>query len=87
VEAPLRTPAALARGVLRVLDHNHADIGQSVAPRFIEGGTNEPAAFSSSAPYTSNFLVGAQEGILALYVYNTSGTIFTLAMVKVLLST
>src|SRR5713101_734795 len=69
-----------------VLDHNHADIGQDVAPRFIEGRANEPVAFSSSVPYTSSFQGGAQEGILALYVYNTSGVIITVAMVKVLLT-
>lgn len=71
---------------ITVLDHNHTDIGQDVAPRFIEGGANEPTAFSSSVPYTSSFLDGAQEGILALYVYNTSGAIITVAMVKVLLT-
>ena len=71
---------------ITVLDHNHADIGQDVAPRFIEGRANEPVAFSSSVPYTSSFPDGAQEGILALYVYNTSGVIITVAMVKVLLT-
>jgi len=69
---------------ITVLDHNHADIGQGTV---IKTGTNKMMIFSSSVPYTSSFLDGAQEGILALYVYNTSGAIITVAMVKVLLGT
>lgn len=68
---------------ITVLDHNHTDIGHSTV---IEVGANGPAAFSGSVPYTSSFPAGAQEGILALYVYNTSGAIITVAMVKVLLT-
>ena len=82
------TSKALTGKLLKitVLDHNHAFIGQGVAPQFIEEDANEAVAFSSSVPYTSSFLDGAQEGILALYVYNTSGAIITVAMVKVLLT-
>jgi len=69
--------------MITVLDHNHADIGHSTV---IKTGTNKTTAFSSSVPYTSSFLDGAQEGILALYVYNTSDAIITVAMVKVLLT-
>src|SRR6266699_1033325 len=68
---------------ITVLDHNHADIGLDTV---IKAGTNKTMTFSSSVPYTSSFLDGAQEGILALYVYNTSGAIITIAMVKVLLT-
>jgi hypothetical protein len=68
---------------ITVLDHNHADIGLG---RVIKAGTNKTMTFSSSVPYTSSFLDGAQEGILALYVYNTRGAIITVAMVKVLLT-
>jgi len=71
---------------ITVFDHNHAVIGQDVVPQLSEGGTSEAVAFSSSVPYTSSFLDGAQEGILALYVYNTNGAIVTVAMVKVLLT-
>ncbi len=68
---------------ITVLDHNHADIGLGTV---IKAGNNKTMAFSSSIPYTSSFLDGAQEGILALYVYNTKGAIITVAMVKVLLT-
>ena len=68
---------------ITVLDHNHADIGLDTV---IKAGTNKTMTFSSSVPYTSSFLDGAQEGILALYVYNTGGAIITVAMVKVLLT-
>ena len=68
---------------ITVLDHNHADIGLGTV---IKAGNNKTMTFSSSVPYTSSFLDGAQEGILALYVYNTSGAIITVAMVKVLLT-
>src|SRR6266851_48676 len=68
---------------ITVLDHNHADIGLGTV---IKAGTNKTMTFSSSVPYASSFLDGAQEGILALYVYNTSGAIITVAMVKVLLT-
>lgn len=64
-------------------------IGQTVeviCGRDIKAGTNKTMTFSSSVPYTSSFLDGTQEGILALYVYNTSGAIITVAMVKVLLT-
>ncbi len=68
---------------ITVLDHNHADIALGTV---IKAGTNKTMTFSSSIPYASSFLDGAQEGILALYVYNTRGAIITVAMVKVLLT-
>jgi len=83
VDGTLRTSRSLGGRVFRVLDHNHADIGLGTV---IKAGTNKTMTFSSSVPYTSSFLDGAQEGILALYVYNTSGAIITVAMVKVLLT-
>ncbi len=64
------------------LDHNHADIGRDTVIRL---STNGKEAFSSSVPYTSSFLGGAQEGILALYVYNANNSIAAVEMVKVLL--
>jgi len=64
------------------LDHNHADIGRDTVIRL---STNAQGAFSSSVHYTSSFMGGAQEGILALYVYNANNSIAAVVMVKVLL--
>jgi len=66
---------------IRVLDHLHIDIGHAnVSP----GGQ---ATFSSSVPYTSSFQGGGQEGIVALYAYNTNGSVAAVVMEKVLLGT
>jgi hypothetical protein len=65
--------------VIKILDHNHADIGHVTLAR-------GPSSFSSTLPYTASFQGGTQEGLIGLYAYTNSGATAALTMVKVLLS-
>ena len=66
-------PAAIV-----VEDHDRAAIGQT--PLF------GPSAFTQRIPYSSTFQDGAQEGVLAVFIYNGSHVVIGAVMVKVLLN-
>lgn len=66
-------------GMVKVLDYDHADIGHTI---FSFAQSN----FSSSISYSSSFQGEMREGVVALYTYNSNGSIVAAAMIKVLLS-
>lgn len=69
-------------GTVFVLNHLYTEVGQArvvVTP-------NGMTPFTTSVLYTSSFQGGAEEGLIALYVYSQAdGKIATAALVKVLL--
>ncbi len=69
-------------GTLVVLDHLYNIIGQS---RIKAASSSISTPFQSSITYTSTFKIGNQEGLLALYAYNTHGNIIGAVMVKEML--
>ncbi len=71
-------------GTVMVLDHLYNEIGRADAIGTIGNG---PAQFSANVSYNASFRTGAQEGIIALYVYsNADGSIAGAVMLKELIS-
>jgi hypothetical protein len=68
---------------LMVLDHLYITIGQS-SVKAASGSQSTP--FQTSITYTSTFKTGNQEGLLALYAYNSQGNIIGAVIVKEMLS-
>ena len=73
------TAFAGQRAVLQILDQTHTQVSQLIS---VTGESH----LSASVSYTSNFQGVAQEGIVALYIYNGNQMIIGATMVKVLLS-
>lgn len=65
-----------------VIDHLYATIGQAQ----VTGAGNGKTTFSTPVTYTSSFQGGAQEGLVAVYMYSQAdGSIATAAIVKVMI--
>jgi hypothetical protein len=70
-------------GTVFVLNHLYTTIGHARAVPATQGKT----PFTATIPYTSSFQGGAEEGMIAFYVYSQAdGSIATASLVKVLLS-
>lgn len=68
-------------GEVKVLDHLYHEVGSATA----QGKGSGTITFSTNVSYTSTFAKGSEDGIIALFTRNGSGTITNAVLFKTLL--